>query len=73
MSALFMRKTIELINFRTYDTIIQEVKMKLSRADIQIIELKDKVKLSITKSSSEYLKEVLKKNKPIRTVRKVKI
>ena len=47
--------------------------MKLSRADIQIIELKDKVKLSITKSSSEYLKEILKKNKPTRTIKKVKL
>ena len=47
--------------------------MKLSRADIQIIELKDKVKLSITKNSSEYLKEILRKNKPIRTIKKVKV
>ena len=47
--------------------------MKLSRTDIQLIELRDKVKLSISKDSSEYLKEVLKRNKPIRTVKKVKV
>jgi hypothetical protein len=47
--------------------------MKLSRTDIQLIELKNKVKLSISKDSSEYLKEVLRRNKPIRTVKKVKI
>lgn len=47
--------------------------MKLSRTDIQLIELRDKVKLSISKDSSEYLKEVLRRTKPIRTVKKVKI
>lgn len=71
---LFLRrKQLILSNTNVYDSINKEVKMKLSRADIQIIELKDKVKLSITKSSSEYLKEILKKNKPTRTIKKVKL
>jgi hypothetical protein len=47
--------------------------MKLSRADIVLIELRNKIKFFISKSSSEYLKEVLKRSKPIRTIKKVKI
>ena len=47
--------------------------MKLSRADVVLIELRNKIKFFISKSSSKYLKEVLKRSKPTRTIKKVKI
>ena len=47
--------------------------MKLSRADVVLIELRNKIKFFISKSSSMYLKEVLRRSKPTRTIRKVKV
>ena len=51
----------------------KEVIVKLSKTDINLIELRNKIKLFISKSSSEYLKEVIKRNKQVHTIEKVKI
>ena len=46
--------------------------MKLSRADMKIIQLKDKVKFLIENESNSYLKIILKKLKSSGINRKVK-
>lgn len=66
-----MKKVRTLLNSHSYATINEEVKMKLSRADVQMIELRDRIKLSIEKENKGKLKELLKKYKPL-SVRKVK-
>lgn len=46
--------------------------MKLSRTDIEIIELKNKVELLVTERSKERLKKVLNKSKRLMNIGKVK-
>ena len=57
-----MKQNKTLLKTSFYDTIVSEANMKLSRADIQMIELKNKVKLLITKQSKEHLRAVLEKS-----------
>lgn len=47
--------------------------MKLSRIDVEIIELKNKVELLVTKRSEERLKKVIDKSKRLMNTRKVKV
>lgn len=46
--------------------------MKLTRADIEIIELQNKVETLINKQCEERLKKVLNKNERLISIRKVK-
>lgn len=66
-----MKKSKSLPNTHSYAIINEEVRMKLSRADVQMIELRDRIKLSIEKGNKGKLKELLKKYEPL-SVRKVK-
>ena len=70
----FLRKRhLILSNMDVCSRINKEVIVKLSKTDINLIELRNKIKLFISKSSSEYLKEVIKRNKQVHTIEKVKI